>query len=112
MNNIPDLTQLTTKILEFIEEANKRRLSDKTNTTHDILPYDQYYILTVPNWDDWIGLNNFKDNDWTYMTVIYMKGELPFINYMEKVPRIIYPSDIAELFCRSPKGNILDEKTN
>lgn len=92
------------KVIEFLEEANNSRISSPINNDGVLLPNDHHYIITVPNWTDWKGLNNFKDNDWTYMTAIYMKGELPFINYMEKVPRIIAPVDIAELFCKSPKG--------
>jgi hypothetical protein len=92
------------KIIKFLEEANNRRIADQSNTDGTLLPYDHHYIITVPNWTDWKGLNNFKDNLWTYMTAIYMKGEMPFINYMEKEPRRIMPVDVAELFCKSYKG--------
>jgi len=37
----------------------------------------------------------------TYMTVIYLKGSLPFINHMDNDDKPIYPSDIVELFCKN-----------
>jgi hypothetical protein len=98
------MNEVFNKILQFLEEANSRRLADPANTTTIYLPYDHHYVITVPNWTDWGGLIKFKDNNWTYMAAIYMKGELPFIDYMNKDPRIIMPVDIAELFCKTPKG--------
>jgi hypothetical protein len=90
------------QIIRFLKEADQRRSSNPSDTTGQLLASDHHYILTVPNWTDWIGLHDFKQNMWTYMTGIYLKGSLPFINHMDNMNKQIYPADIAELFCRSP----------
>jgi hypothetical protein len=88
------------KVRGFLEEGDKRRLKNPEDTTDKLLESDHHYILTVPNWIDWEGFNKFKNDIHVYMTAIYIKGELPFINYMEDPDSRIYPSDIAELFCK------------
>jgi hypothetical protein len=90
------------KITHFLQEAENRRLQSNKDTTNVFMEFDHHYILTVPNWPDWEGLYNFKMNKWMYMAGIYLKGALPFINHMDNSSKQIFPSDIAELFCRNP----------
>jgi hypothetical protein len=90
------------KVLQFLKEAEDTRNASINDTTDKLMKYDHHYILTVPNWPDWKGLYDFKMNKWIYMTGIYLKGALPFINHMDTTDKPIYPSDIAELFCRNP----------
>jgi len=90
------------KIIHFLKDADDRRSQSNEDTTSKLMPYDHHYILTVPNWPDWKGLYDFKMNKWMYMAGIYLKGALPFINHMDTSDKPIYPSDIAELFCRNP----------
>jgi hypothetical protein len=89
------------RVTEFLNESNNRRTQSTEDTTNKLMPYDHHYILTMPNWTDWKGLYNFKMNIETYMTVIYLKGSLPFINHMDNDDKPIYPSDIVELFCKN-----------
>jgi hypothetical protein len=86
-----------------MEEASRRRLESVDDTTGKLMSYDHQYVLTVPFWDDWVGLNKMKENKWVYMTAFFKKNELPFINYMEEDNRKLYPSDINELYCSTPK---------
>jgi hypothetical protein len=91
------------RVIGFMEEANRRRLESVEDTTGKLMSYDHQYVLTVPFWDDWVGLNRMKENKWVYMTAFFKKNELPFINYMEEDNRKLYPSDINELYCSTPK---------
>jgi hypothetical protein len=89
------------KVIEFLNDANSRRTQSIDDTTDKLMSYDHHYILTVPNWPDWKGLYDFKMNTYTYMSAIYIKGSLPFINHMDNDEKPIYPSDIVELFCKN-----------
>ena len=59
---------------------------------------DEYhkFIFTLPNWDNYPELEALKKSKWTTTVIVHKKGELPFIDYMNK-KNIIYPCDIAEI---------------
>ena len=54
------------------------------------------YILTLPNWTDYVSLNEAKSDPNTQQVTVYPKGDLPFIDYMNH-NMIIYPVEICEL---------------
>ncbi len=60
---------------------------------------DLIFIVTLPNWKDYPELEKFKVSKYVKKCDIYIKGKMPFIDYMniKETNKIIYPCDICEI---------------